>query len=517
LPLWVNNCRTVGRAPVTGDTLPALLRELGLVRTVGDTYVPTLGCCLLFARDLPGTLRHAAVAITRNGKKKIVVTGNLIRQRRELIDLLDSEDINPTLKVKGQRAYEERPAYPSRTLTKLVVNLLVHRDYEVPELAEIDVDSGRAIRFLNAGGITSDLKDRIQIEDSGRFRPVRTASYIRNPSIADVFFGMRSMERAGSGLADVEDDMRRAGGDAEFGIDPKNQQFRAVIYQPLQAAPGMNHVARSVTPMGIYTINFLPVLVLPERVSIAHLRPGLVREVFNGDTSRLPVLVWRGDELWSFAAAEALEAELGNRVEGPIDELVRNELEADDESRQMLSWLLRKHWEGNLCQFQHDGLFIERKKHRAYFRKIDGRKTAIRYDSPKRRGILREVVKARAEGKWHENEGIGYEIVFADGQWAIQVKPFYMFTRKDGVTPLPGFERIRRSTSRIKFDRNRNVDDDLTFWARYLGRGKSVINLGSRGVENLILEATFYTVEVPELGLLEESGDGSSHRLPTRA
>ena len=92
-----------------------------------------------------------------------------------------------------------------------------------------------------------------------------------------------------------------------------------------------------------------------------------------------------------------------------------------------------------------------------------------------------------------------------------------MFTRKDGVTPLPGFERTRRSTSRIKFDRNRNVDDDLTFWARYLGQGKSVINLGGRGVENLILEATFFTVEVPELGLLEESSDGSSHRLPTRA
>jgi len=332
-----------------------------------------------------------------------------------------------------------------------------------------------------------------------------------------VFFGMRSMERAGSGLADVEDDMRRAGGDAEFGIDPKNQLFRAIIYQPLQAAPGVNDVARPVTPMGTYTMNFLPVSLLPERVSIARLRPGLVREVFHGDTSRLPTFVWRGDELWSFGTTEALAAELGDRVEGPIDELARNELEADDESRQMLSWLLRKHWESSLGHFQRDGLFIERKKHRAYFRKIDSRKTTIKYDSPKRRGILREVVKARADGKWHENEGIGYEMLFADGQWAIQVKPFYMFTRKDGVTPLPGFERTRRSTSRIKFDRNRNVDDDLTFWARYLGQGKSVINLGGRGVENLILEATFFTVEVPDLGLLEESSDGSSHRLPTRA
>ena len=88
-------CRTVGRAPVTSDTLPALLRELGLVRdgTAGDT--PTIGCCLLFASDPPDDFRHAAVAITRSGKGRTIVTGNLIQQRRELIDLLDGPDLNP--------------------------------------------------------------------------------------------------------------------------------------------------------------------------------------------------------------------------------------------------------------------------------------------------------------------------------------------------------------------------------------------------------------------------------------
>lgn len=112
-------CRTVGRAPVTLDTLPALLRELGLVRdgTAGD--MPTIGCCLLFASDLPDDFRHAAVAITRSGKGRTIVTGNLIQQRRELIDLLDGPDLNPRLKVKGKRAYEERTAY--RTLNEIAL------------------------------------------------------------------------------------------------------------------------------------------------------------------------------------------------------------------------------------------------------------------------------------------------------------------------------------------------------------------------------------------------------------
>lgn len=91
-----------------------------------------------------------------------------------------------------------------------------------------------------------------------------------------------------------------------------------------------------------------------------------------------------------------------------------------------------------------------------------------------------------------------------------------MFTRKDGATPLPGFERTRRATSRMKFDRNKNVDDDLSFWGRYLGRGNSTVNIGGRDVDNLLLETFFLTIEVCEKGLLEEPGNGSTNRLPAR-
>ena len=136
------------------------------------------------------------------------------------------------------------------------------------------------------------------------------------------------------------------------------------------------------------------------------------------------------------------------------------------------------------------------------------------YASPKRNRIRREVVKTRGGGAWHENEGVGYHVVYADGHWALRIKPFYMFTGRDGVTPLPGFVRTRRATRRMKFDRNRNVDDDLTFWSRYLGRGQATISLGGIDVDDLVLDAAFTTVEVIEAGLVEEANDGRADSLP---
>jgi hypothetical protein len=56
----------------------------------------------------------------------------------------------------------------------------------------------------------------------------------------------------------------------------------------------------------------------------------------------------------------------------------------------------------------------------------------------------------------------------------------------------------------MKFDRNKNVDDDLTFWGRFLSHRHPVINLGGVDVDNMILDATFLTIEVPEIGLLDE-------------
>ena len=137
---------------------------------------------------------------------------------------------------------------------------------------------------------------------------------------------------------------------------------------------------------------------------------------------------------------------------------------------------------------------------RAYFVGEGSSPRALRYDSSLRRNIRREVVKRRAEGEraWFENEGFGYEVKALGDQWAVRIKPFYMFTGADARTPLPSFARTARATRRMKFDRNDSVDSDLTFWARFLSRGQPTINIGQDGTNELLLDGSFLTVEVHE-------------------
>jgi hypothetical protein len=59
-----------------------------------------------------------------------------------------------------------------------------------------------------------------------------------------------------------------------------------------------------------------------------------------------------------------------------------------------------------------------------------------------------------------------------------------------------------KATRRIKFDRNKSVEADLTFWASFLGRGAETMNVGDLHVDDLLIDVTFLTVEVPEIGSL---------------
>jgi hypothetical protein len=179
----------------------------------------------------------------------------------------------------------------------------------------------------------------------------------------------------------------------------------------------------------------------------------------------------------------------------------RVEIEKDPDQRRVLSWLLRKHLEYHLTGFEDDGFILEGgKKHRAYFVSDNGKDRGVVWDSASRKGNRRDVVKQRGNEPrvWFENEGIGYEIVQMGDVWCSRIKPFYMFTGPDGATPLASWDRTRKATRRIKFDRNKNVETDLAFWARFLGEGRETINIGDLHVHNLLLDVSFLTVEVAD-------------------
>jgi hypothetical protein len=183
----------------------------------------------------------------------------------------------------------------------------------------------------------------------------------------------------------------------------------------------------------------------------------------------------------------------------------------------VLSWLLRKHFEGQLRGLHSRGLMLEaerRTNKRAYFFGERSGSRLLVYDTPTRRGVEREVVKQRGERPrvWFENEGIAYEIARLGSQWGVRVKPFYMFTGPDAQTPLPGYARTAKATRRMKFDRNQSVESDLTFCARFISQGVPVLNLGQGPVEDLLLEGAFVSLDVPEEGLID--GDGDKDQMP---
>jgi hypothetical protein len=511
-------CEKLGRATVTRETLLPLMREQGLLIHDKEQNLDkvTAGAILLFGRLTQDFFPHAVVSVTEAGRKREIYEGNLISQHRKLLEKLETAEVNPRLKVKRRRQHDERPAYPPRALVELLVNMLVHRDYEIAEPSRIEIRPGAEIVFSNPGGLTQRLAGRVTVEDDGRFTVSESLTDLRNPSICDIFFGISAMERAGTGLIDVGELMLGCGGASAFYHYRKELRFKARVTQP-QASAGSLAVARSPVPTGLYVLNALPFTALPENVSIVRLTVPLRARSGGLDLSDCGTFVDRGTELWSFVPLPVLTARLAPIADLKASETMsRANVESSSDSKRVLSWLLRKHWERYLVSFADDSLILEDgRKHRAYFEGRNKGGRTIIWNGPQRRGNRREVVKKRSDGIpiWFENEGFGYEIVDMCGTWCIRIKPFYMFTGRDARTPLSSFARAAKATRRIKFDRNKSVEADLVFWSSFLGRGGETINAGQAHVDDVLIDASFLTVEVPEIGLVNDE-PGHQNRMP---
>jgi hypothetical protein len=487
------------------------MQEQGLLVRRGDTLAPTIGCYLLFGRHVPERFPYARVAFTTNGKKRQVFDGNLIEQYHKLEAYLRSEEVNPLLRIKGERTAEKKPAYPLRALIELLVNLLVHRDYEAEEHSYIEFEPGQHLCFTNPGGLMPKVYARVRIEDGGKFQPVRHASELRNKSLADIFFGLGPMDKDGSGLADVHELMLENGGRAEFAVKAENRSVQVTLLQPRQSSPGRSRVARRVSATELCITNLLPFSVIPQTIFTLPLRdkPLIDLPLFEPDESprELPIFITADGKLLSFADLKLFSdfserrGYLEKLQSEPVDEYIN-----DETQRRHFVWLMGKHWEFFLQRLFVKGLYVERKRKRAYFRLVKGDKNTVIYDSRQRKGVKRDVVKKRGDDEftWYENEGIAYPVVEFGGHWAMQIKPFYMFTGRDGCTPLPPFLRTQRATRRMQFDRNKNVGDDLIFWARFLSNGQPTLNLGSVGASHLIIDSEYSSAEVPLLNQREQ-------------
>lgn len=505
-------CQKLERGPITSDQLKPLMREMGLLTSGEQQDCPTTACVLLFGRNPNRFIPHAVISATIGNKKRRVFGGNLIVQYRSILEWLEDKDVNPTLKIKRGRKHESRKAYPERALVELLVNMLVHRDYTIKKPALINIEPNHFIRYLNPGAQSSAATAHLQFDEQGVFEPVPQFSDLRNRALCDVFFGISAMERAGTGLVDAGELAFEYGGAAEFAFPPSDDSFSGTLYRA-EASAGSSTVAKDTRPIGTYVINMLPIVSMPQHVTRLSVRGGwseLERRVPLEQAGTF-VFESRSGDLWSFAAAPLLSALFDPVMTSPAQEIPLEEMEQDEVLRKKLSWLVRKHFERYLQAFEADGLVIEKTKRgypakRAYFQSYKGKNRTIIYDSPHRRNIRRDVVKRRGDDRrpWFECEGFGYEVIKLARMWGVRIKPFYMFAKRDGVSPLPGYMRTSRATRRIRFDRNANVESDLVFWARFLSEGAPAVNIGDAYVTDLLLDGGFYTIDVQEGGLLND-------------
>lgn len=504
-------CEKLERGELSLGQLRPLMRELGLLLNADGIERPSVGCILLFGRQPERFFPHAIISATLDGKKRQVLHGNLLSQQSQALEWLEQADVNPSIKVKGLRKHETRKAYSERALVELLVNMIVHRDYEAKAAATIEVVPNTAVRFVNPSTQGAAAKAQLKMDADGVFTPVPEFSDLRNRALCDIFFGISAMERAGTGLTDAGELSRKQGGGASFAYPPGRDQFVAELFRP-EASAGSTSIAKDTRPVGTYFINMLPFAAMPQTVTWLKVKAASWSEL----EERVPmheagVLLFEkyAGIVWSFAPAALLSSIFSPVLLASAEEIAISDMEKDPDLRRKLSWLLRRHFEAKLKTFETDGLVLERAKKRpakrAYFQSLNLRNRPIVYDTPAKRNVKRDVVKRRGDdaNTWFECEGFGYEIITLGGVWGVRIKPFYMFAGRDGVSPLPNYMRASKSTKRIRFDRNANVESDLVFWGRYLSGGEQTINIGDQHTADLLLEGSFYSVDVQEGGLVD--------------
>jgi hypothetical protein len=475
-----------------------------------DRLIPTTACFLIFGKDVTNTFTYVKTLLEIDDKDRIVFDGNLIEQYNKLIEFFDSRKYNPYLRIKKEKSSEERLAYSPRAITEMLTNMFVHRDYCIREFNKIKYYTGKEIQFITPGGLPRRVCNGVVFQEDLTFQPIRGLSDIRNRLIADIFFGLGSMDKAGSGMPDVIDFMAEHDGQALFRVLNNNTSLVCTLQQAIQTSPRINNIAKPVSKSELYITNLLPFKLLPTKIYLMPLRPLTFRQILPllPHSEILPVYITdihdevRNKKLISFVDLSIFEEYFNNIVDfDEIEEINVERFILDTDNQKRFSWLIIKHWEFYLYQFEKQGLFVDYKSKRAYFLLTEGRENKITYQSRMNRKATRAVVKRRETKRrtFHENEGISFRIDHLGKQWCISIKPIYMFTKKDGKTPMESYLRGKYSTSRFRFDRNKNVDDDLHFWLKFLSKGDSAINIGGIDVDDLMLDAKYVECEVPIL------------------
>jgi NAD-dependent SIR2 family protein deacetylase len=382
--------------PVSPDDAWALeqARERHLVVEENSTSRPTHAGWLLFAKRPQTALVGAQIEFVAHGPEVWIrdsfgeersvaeaagdqhvtvsrfIEGHLWNQMDTALDLLTL--VNQGFRLKGAQSSLAYP-YDPLAIKEIVVNALVHRDYQRDEPVRIEV-SEQSIMIVSPGGVTADVQNQaggVELEQAIRAGRRGIKGY-RNPVISDLFYGGQRMDRKGSGLADVLERCRANGGDVRFGATEGNSDFKVELFARPEAVDAVTRTAVVAGRDQVrYAANLLTVLRLPP--TVWHV--GVVDKTADGVSKALgielpPAFVSDG-RLFSFY-------DLTEVVDGSSDQFP----DADIELLTLAEFLNLPYGERalvrllNLSLAEHlesRNLVVERERQRAYFPKTDAR------------------------------------------------------------------------------------------------------------------------------------------------
>lgn len=403
------------------------------------------------------------------------IVGNLWVQLNSINDALTL--INRPFRLKEEESIDVTP-YDPIALKEVVVNSLVHRDYEFDEPNLIEVHPSM-ILIKNPGGLIEEV--RHYFEDEGMIDEIRRGRRgikgYRNPVLADLFYGAGAMDKRGSGLFDVVERVRQNGGRVDFEPNLANTDFTVI----LQCRPeAVDEITRTAIPFTVittkYSSNILQFQHLPEFITYADTSYTSRNAIFADYPGLFfPPFELYEKKLYSLTNLKTSYNTLRNLVDTrSIQLLAIDEYLASPEGEKRFVRLLNDSLKSH---FHRVGLIVDVKKKRVYFPKQADGERMVSYQArfkKAKRTVARPRYSANKEKiRYWEHKAFHYSIRRFGDDWGLILEPTYVFTL-NGEKELLASARVGSlATKKMSRDYNAHVLNDLVFWIRMLAKEAS--------------------------------------------
>lgn len=503
--------------PVTKRWLSETLCRLDLARPGKDSGItPTLAGYALFGKKPQERIPQSRVVVSVQGDDDVRLDGNLWVLLERITSELDEHNV-PFL-LKGAISEQVYP-YPPLALREIVVNALVHRSYEGTQPTRVRVGP-TSIEVTSPGGLVDQVRaalGREGLEIQERIEAgARGLKGYRNPVIADLFYGSGVMEKAGSGLADVQRLVKESGGKVVFGPTSANDRFDVTLYCRPEAVSTATGTATPLVSTAKFVSNLLEVVQLPSRVWHATTRARRAREIWEGTRAEhLPPFILHDGRLFCFSNPGTAPHPLRDQIDrGDLESLEIGEFGNTTEGEKRLVWLLH---EGLYRHLEKREIAVDKKRKRAYFTRTEEGERLIKYQATVREATRTVAKPILARGgdrvRYWEHKGIRFGFERYGDTWALQLVPTYAFTVDGYYKRMEGHRVGPLTTRRSAHDYNLHVHNDLVFWAWVLASGQDSIRIDCGERADLILRSTFASYELRDVSPVATSAEADESEV----